>query len=498
MTGSENGMAGMSQQLQGEWAEPSILPKVSKLADTRSDVRNAAGWVLDPTGYRSATDHVVAAFVPELRDRITDFYAGRGAPLRVLFARAALARIDQQLGSAIPLMCEEWRAFKANAERRGTSTKEAAATFARGLAPLVTLSGELATPQAADARFPHASARATTSGHASSVRTFASGGTVQRMRVMPSIEPSPAELKDANCWFAVDRVTDDPAATAWKRLARWRQNAWRASRSLPPGFAPYAGGPKARRVGSRLALRLSKSTAANFLTPGAVAAVKSRLAYREPHEMLSADRLWADLLSSMPLCFNLFGDVASRPAAARAVRIWWPDAPPGTVALRFEHSPGRRNPAFLGNRSAFDAAFEIDRGDGTRAVIGIETKYHEHAKAETAPPKNRLARYEEVTARSGAFLSDWTAHLVGTDLQQIWLDHLLVLSMLQHPSRQWTWGRFVLVYPAGNPSFASAAARYRSVLRDPSTFQARTIEELVEAPGAVPATTAKLIRERYL
>ncbi len=87
-----------------------------------------------------------------------------------------------------------------------------------------------------------------------------------------------------------------------------------------------------------------------------------------------------------------------------------------------------------------------------------------------------MARYEELTRRSGIFVDGWRDAIVRTELQQIWLDHLLVLSMLQHPSKRWTWGRFVLVYPAGNPSFAAAASRYRELLVDPTTFESRTIE----------------------
>jgi len=31
------------------------------------------------------------------------------------------------------------------------------------------------------------------------------------------------DARAAHCWFDVDKVSGDPAATAWKRLARWRQ-----------------------------------------------------------------------------------------------------------------------------------------------------------------------------------------------------------------------------------------------------------------------------------
>ncbi len=136
--------------------------------------------------------------------------------------------------------------------------------------------------------------------------------------------------------------------------------------------------------------------------------------------MLNHERLWADLLSSMPLCFNLFGDLAEEPEkVARAVSTWWPDAPAGPVTLRFEHSPGRSEPLYLGNKSAFDAAFDIGGEVGPRAVVGVETKYHEHAKAESVPQPDALARYTEVTERSGVFVDDWRPRLIGTDLQQI-------------------------------------------------------------------------------
>ncbi len=73
-----------------------------------------------------------------------------------------------------------------------------------------------------------------------------------------------------------------------------------------------------------------------------------------------------------------------------------------------------------------------------------------------------------------------------------WLEHLLLLSMLQHPSGQWTWGRYVVVHPAGNAAVVDACARYRDLLVDRSTFDAITLEDLLAA-GALPKrTTAAL------
>lgn len=313
------------------------------------------------------------------------------------------------------------------------------------------------------------------------------------------LEYTDANARSGHCWFRVDRVARDATTTDWKRRARWRQAQWRVARGLPIGSHPHGGGANASVVGSRIELALAKQSGANFISPGALAAVRARLAAPEPFQMINEDRLWADLLSSMPMCFNLFGELAvDSITAQQAVNVWWPDAPRGAVQVRFEHSPGRRDPTFLGNQSAFDVAFEIDTGDGTRAIVGVETKYHEHAAKEGPPKPAALERYVEVTERSGAFTASWRDRIIGTDLQQIWLDHLLVLSMLQHPSKRWRWGRFVLVYPADNPSFAAASARYASLLRDGSTFAATTLEELLATPNALKAGCGSAFRARYL
>ena len=312
-------------------------------------------------------------------------------------------------------------------------------------------------------------------------------------------QPAPQLLRDRHCWFAVDHAPRDRATTAWKRSARLHQADWREARRYPIGAEPYSGGLGATPVGSRLALDFAREGGKNFLTPGVHSAVRYRLDHRERGEMLRDDRLWADLLSSMPMCFNLFGELHDDPdAATQAAVALWPDAPTGRATVRFEFSPGRGDPKFLGNRSAFDAAFEIELNGLGQAIIGIETKYHEHARPEAKPKPVRLARYEDVTERSGVFINGWRDRLVGTELQQIWLDHLLVLSMLQHPSGRWSWGRFVLVFPAKNPSFERAAAEYRKVLRDTSTFESRTVESLLAVADAFDEATVTSFRERYL
>jgi hypothetical protein len=309
------------------------------------------------------------------------------------------------------------------------------------------------------------------------------------------------ELEAAHCWEADDQVPRRPAMTEFRRGLRYHQARWRAANGHPIGSQPIAprpnGGP-ARLVGSRLPLAYAKETGANFLTAGALEAARARTSVIEAHQSFDHQRLWADLLSSAAMAFNLFGDLAADLGLAdRAVHSWWPDAPGGVGEVRFAHSPGRFDPAYLNSLRAFDTALVLDLGDGTQGIVGVDTKYHERSKPEIPKPSN-LWRYLQVAERSGIFGAGAIDAVKGrSDLAVTWLEHLLLLSMLQHPSGRWRWGRYVVVYPAGNTDVAEACARYRALLMDQTTFSSVTVEKLLDA-GALPTPTVAALRDRYL
>jgi hypothetical protein len=310
--------------------------------------------------------------------------------------------------------------------------------------------------------------------------------------------PTKEELEAAHCWEADDLIPRRPEMTAFRQRARLHQARWREKHGHPIGSQPIVPrkGKPSRPVGSRLPLDYAQETGASFLTVPALAAARARTSFIERNQSVDHQRLWTDLLWSPALAFNLFGDLAADlELANRAVQRWWPDAPGRVSDVRFAHSPGWLDPEYINSLRAFDAVVVLDLDDGTKGVIGVDAKYHERSKGEIPRPEN-LRRYREVAKRSRAFRPRATDSLEGTsDLAVMWLEHLLLHSMLQHPSGTWSWGRYVVVHPAGNPDVSDMCARYQALLDDRSTFASLTIEELL---GALPRATAAGVRNRYV
>ena len=313
--------------------------------------------------------------------------------------------------------------------------------------------------------------------------------------------PTEEVLQAAFCWEADDQIPRRPTMTAFRRQARYHQAHWREANQHPIGTQPIAPKPsdtRVRPVGSRLPLDYARDTGANFLSSAALDAARARTAYIEARQSFDHQRLWADLLSSAVLSFNLFGDLAADLALAdRAVHCWLPDTPGRVSELRFAHSPGWFDPAYLNSLRSFDTVFILDLDDGARGIVAVDVKYHERSKPEIPRPEN-LDRYTKVAERSEAFVSGAIDTLKGRgDLCVLWLEHLLLFSMLQHPTDNWTWGRYLVVHPTGNSDVVDLCSRYRNMLADETTFATMTLEQLLDT-AILPRPTTAALRDRYL
>lgn len=165
------------------------------------------------------------------------------------------------------------------------------------------------------------------------------------------------------------------------------------------------------------------------------------------------------------------------------------------TSIEFEWSPGRGDPRFLGNRSAFDVAVFHTTPSGGDGFIGIEMKYHENLRVSAARHK---PRYDDVAGASGVFVDHADPALRTPPLQQVWLDHLLALSMLQADDT-FEAGRFVFMYPAINARCETISKDYERHVSREGSFERMTIETMVDAiRGAGAGQWIDDFQNRYL
>jgi hypothetical protein len=193
--------------------------------------------------------------------------------------------------------------------------------------------------------------------------------------------------------------------------------------------------------------------------------------------MIEEERLWHNLLSSQPLCFNLFGDM--KLDLSMATRFWstlFPDHMAKVEAIYFEHSPGRGDEAFIADHTAFDVLIAGLTRKGQRSFIAIEVKYSESMNE---PAATMRPRYEAVSTRSGLFKDPEHQALRSAPIQQLWREHMLSQTMLDNGL--YDTGLFLVVHPSKNEDCSSAVVSYK--------------QHLVEANGSNPAFAALTLEE---
>jgi hypothetical protein len=234
-----------------------------------------------------------------------------------------------------------------------------------------------------------------------------------------------------------------------------------------------------KQRGAMLEMPFAQETLANYLTPTIRKVVEREVLdpRRSKGKLFGRPRIFNNLLSSQPLCFNLFGESAEDLTLATSL---FHDLTGGAVhrvtAVEFEFSPGRGDPRYTGDLSASDVFIRYDTRSGGRGFIGIEVKYHEGLQDKEA--KHR-PRYDEVAAQMGVFRADRLDDLKRRPLEQIWRDHLLAGALKAVDG--YDEGLFVFLYPEGNTRCSEAVVAYERCLSDTRTFAGWTLERVVEA-----------------
>lgn len=279
----------------------------------------------------------------------------------------------------------------------------------------------------------------------------------------------------------------------FQRRARLLQALWRVEQGLPvgerrPGVA----------LGSRIEHTHAVETRANLMTPAARdAAVRVLDAMHSGSgQHIDEDRLWANLLSSQPLAFNLFAELGvDRALASRVLGRLWPGRIGEVTRIEFEYSPGRGSMLYTADHTAFDVYVEHTIPGGGRGFVGIEVKYHEAMR--DAPARHR-PRYDTLTRQMRCFRTEALPALRGAPLEQLWRDHMLAGS-LKLSSSSWSSGLFVVLYPEDNVACAAAAREYRATLSDDTSFDALPLESMLGALAIeTDAPWVEAVRSRYV
>lgn len=255
--------------------------------------------------------------------------------------------------------------------------------------------------------------------------------------------------------FNVDYSED----TDFSAYARLLQSRWRTSKGYPMG-----------KLGNYLEADFAKASKANFLTERIQSLATDEMTKAKASKALFDEgRMWSNLLSSQPLCFNLFGELSfDLDAATACFRKLFPDRIGRVTSVKFEYSPGRGDARYTGDRSAFDVFVEYER-DGQHGFLGIEVKYAESLREE--PPKKSAeifekhsVRYTELTEAHGVFAPNVIDTLRRPPLSQIWRDHLLCIALLNHSERKFKEGAFVFLFPSLNKQCQDGVTEYAKYL----------------------------------
>jgi hypothetical protein len=254
----------------------------------------------------------------------------------------------------------------------------------------------------------------------------------------------------------------EPFDPRFRSAARLLQALWREDRALPIGGYVGEDG-KRRKLGSRISEAVGR-VGGNFLTPEIAHIARRETAYREIGAMIDAERLATNLLSSMPLTFNLLAPWVHALERASGYLIELLPAFTGTARqLLFEHSPGRGNPKFTADYTAFDAMIRYSV-QGRNGFVAFELKYSESMREPMPEPK---LRYAELSDASGLFTDPAAVALRTNPLQQLWREHLLAQSMIDNGL--YGEGFLVVIAPALNYHVQDAAEAYQARFVSPKT-----------------------------
>jgi len=195
----------------------------------------------------------------------------------------------------------------------------------------------------------------------------------------------------------------------------------------------------------------------------------------------------ADMLRSEHIPFNLLAPLdCDREVAVGVIERAFGISCEGIECVEMEYAPSPKE-RYLDDNTAFDTYIGVRTPDGKRCGIGIEVKYTEGAyrigKTESVRVEDHGSPYWQTARAAGCFI-DPDDPIFGTDpLRQVWRNHLLGLSMVEHGDIDQFYS--ITLFPTGNTHFHHVLPQYTALLKEDARGQVFgcTFETFIGAIG---------------
>lgn len=317
--------------------------------------------------------------------------------------------------------------------------------------------------------------------------------TVGSSETRPNSDTSSKAAGDDAPGLGPQCPTDDPFTARMRRHQSWyRAHILR----VPCGVGPKP--TSTTHYGNMLTLA-DGAAGRNFLTPEIAEVARARVA--EGAGAVEPFRLFHNMLSSQPMCFNLFGPlVRDTGLAARLLPTLVPERNAEVTRVVLEWAPEPAT-AYLGDRTAFDAFIEYRTPDHRLHALGIETKLTESFSAKVYD-REEYRRWMRVPNRP--WLPDADARVEAVEHNQLWRDHLLAVAIRHQVGSPYATSRLLVVHHPEDRRCVQVYAGYRALLCDgDDTVSSIALDRLVDAWSPIvepPARGAWLepFRARYL
>ncbi len=277
------------------------------------------------------------------------------------------------------------------------------------------------------------------------------------------------------------------------RRMRRHQSWYRACvLKVPYGTGPW---PWSHTPYGNMLTKQSAAAGLSFLTPGIFDLAKRRIAAGTG--TVEPFRLMRNMLSSQPMCFNLFGKLSlDHTLATELVRVLWGEHIARVTGVHIEWAP---EPAaeYLDDRTAFDAFIEYETQDERAGFIGIETKLSEPF---SILPHYRYDKpaYRRWMTPDGPWRADAGDEVAKREHNQLWRDHLLAWSLLRHPASKYAEGGLSVVYHPEDRRCREVIAGYCALLRDAATFSSFDLAQVVSVWKPLAGPWLAKFEQRYL